>query len=97
MPDYETILAVIETGIDADNRAFYAEALEELRRWKGGGGTIFAATTAEIIKLEYAIRFRPAWVRLSVALTSPSVADCGRQASGVPWHPVCRHDQYPQR
>jgi hypothetical protein len=71
MPDYETILAVIETGIDADNRAFYAEALEELRRWKGGGGTIFAATTAEIIKLEYAIRFRPAWVRLSVALTSP--------------------------
>jgi hypothetical protein len=52
MPDYETILAVIETGIDADNRAFYAEALEELRRWEGGGGTIFTATAAEIIKLE---------------------------------------------
>jgi hypothetical protein len=25
------------------------------------------------------------------ALTSPGVADCGRQASGVPWRPVCRH------
>jgi hypothetical protein len=25
------------------------------------------------------------------ALTSPGVADCGRQASGVPWRPVYRH------
>jgi hypothetical protein len=28
--------------------------------------------------------------------TLPGVANCGRRASGVPWHPACRRDQCPR-